>query len=115
MTRTLPLLLTLAFLATFIAGLTPIAPVRAFEAGQRWSCVTDQGADAFLDVRAVEGEAVSFDWGVLDPETHKLDSLCRKRAALSLKEMSEFCKLLGDEFSDGHVLLSKACAAEASQ
>ena len=86
-----------------------------FEAGQRWSCVTDQGADAFLDVHNVEGDAVSFSWGVMNPDTNKLTSLCNKRDALSLQEMGEFCRVLGDEFSEGHVMLRKGCRTETEQ
>jgi len=35
-----------------------------FQPGQRWSCITDQGAEAFLDVHSIAGGDVSFSWGV---------------------------------------------------
>ena len=86
-----------------------------FEAGQRWSCVTDQGADAYLDVHEVEGDAVSFSWGWMDSETNEMTSLCNKRDALSEQEMVEFCRLLGDEFSEGHVMLRRGCRADKAE
>jgi len=113
--RTIPLLLALAFMAAFVAGTVPTVAALAFEPGQRWSCVTDQGADAFMQVHAIEGESVSFSWGVIDSDTNALDRLCNKRERLSVEEMSDFCRLLGEEFSEGHVMLQKGCAAETEQ
>jgi len=99
------------FTALAVAGV--LASVSAFAAdfkpGQRWSCITDQGAEAFLDVHGVEGGDVSFSWGVLDPANNELTSLCNKNEELSADEMAEFCRVLGDEFSEGHVLLQKGC------
>ena len=86
----------------------------AFEPGQRWSCVTDQGEQAFLAVLDVNGEAVSFSWGVVKAD-NSLNSLCNKRDQLSVEEMGEFCQLLGTDFSEGHVRLDESCAAKANQ
>jgi len=85
----------------------------AFEPGQRWSCITDQGEQAFLAVLDVQGEAVSFSWGVMKNDS-TLNSLCNKRDELSVQEMGEFCKLLGNDFSAGHVKLNEECAAKAN-
>lgn len=114
MIRAVPLLMALAFVAAFVASVTTGSAL-AFEAGQRWSCVTDQGADAFLEVHDVDGESVSFSWGVLNPETNEFDRLCHKRDRLTVAEMSEFCRVLGDEFSEGHVMLHDGCIEEARQ
>ncbi len=94
-----------------LAAASFAAPVAAmdFESGQRWSCVTDQGAEAYMSVHDVVGKDVSFSWGVLDPDSQEMFSLCDLNDAISADEMSEFCRLLGDEFSDGHVLLQKGC------
>ena len=86
----------------------------AFEPGQRWSCVTDQGEQAFLAVLDVNGEAVSFSWGVVKSD-NSLNSLCNKRDELSVEEMGEFCQLLGTDFSEGHVRLDESCAAKGNQ
>jgi len=98
-----------------ITGIAVSLPTKslAFEPGQRWSCVTDQGEQAFLAVLDVEGEAVSFSWGVMNEEDNSLTSLCNKRDELSVQEMGEFCKLLGTGFSAGHVKLDEACEAKA--
>lgn len=92
----------------FAVAVTP-AWAMEFEAGQRWSCVTDQGADAYMSVSKVVGKDVSFSWGVLNPDSQELFKLCNLRDVLSADEMSSFCRLLGDEFSEGHVLLQKGC------
>lgn len=81
-----------------------------FKPGQRWTCMTDQGADAFLTVLGVDGDAVSFSWGLIDPDTDNLTSLCNKRDALSIIELVEFCRLIGDEASEGHDRLRTSCA-----
>lgn len=80
----------------------------AFEAGQRWSCVTDQGEQAFLAVQNVEGEAISFSWGVMRSDG-EFSTLCNKRDALSYEEMSEFCELVTSDLSSGHAQLATAC------
>ena len=80
-----------------------------FKQGQRWSCITDQGAKSFVDIHRVEGKDVSFSWGVLDPTNNEFVTLCDQSDALSADEMIEFCQVLGDEFSNGHVLLQKGC------
>jgi len=79
-------------------GLTGITKSHAFEAGQRWTCLTDQGEHAFLAVSKVEGEAVSFSWGTLKDD-QSLSVLCNKRDQLSLQEIRQFCELLGREYS----------------
>lgn len=83
-----------------------------FERGQRWSCVTDQGAEAYLAIHAVDDDKVLFSWGVLQSEDAAFDRLCNKRAALSFEEIGEFCRLLGDEASEGHVRLREGCSEE---
>jgi len=97
-----------------LVGIVATAPTvsNAFEAGQRWSCVTDQGANAFMAVIDVKGDAVTFSWGAIDTNDGSLMSLCNKRDALSLREMKSFCRLLGKGVSDGHDRLSKACAKD---
>lgn len=107
--------LGLGLVAGNVIAAAPGFGALAFEAGQRWSCVTDQGADAYLEISSIEGNSVSFSWGVLNPDTNELDRLCNKRDELSVKEMKEFCRVLGEEFSEGHVLLREGCAAEAGQ
>ena len=103
-------------LVGLLAAAAIILPTKssAFEAGQRWSCVTDQGEQAFLAVLDVEGEAVSFSWGVMKAD-NTLNSLCNKRDNLSVEEMGEFCKLLGNDFSAGHVKLDETCDAKGHQ
>ena len=100
-------------LAAGLALALVAAPADAaqFAAGQRWTCVTDQGREAYLAILAVEGRAVTFSWGVRDPSRPDLDRLCVKRDALSVEEMSDFCRLLGGEYSAGHEALSRGCAA----
>lgn len=98
--------------ALICAGLLFSAPSLAadFASGQRWSCVTDQGADAYMSVHQVVGKDITYSWGVLDPDSKGVFTLCNQKGALSADEMSEFCRLLGEEFSEGHVLLQKGCA-----
>ena len=100
--------------AGLVISITMSLPTKswAFEPGQRWSCITDQGEQAFLAVLDVQGEAVSFSWGVMNQADDTLSSLCNKRDELSIQEMGEFCKLLGNDFSAGHVKLSESCQAK---
>lgn len=109
-------LAALGFVGLGLIGIAAILPSTsfAFEPGQRWSCVTDQGEKAFLAVLDVKGEAVSFSWGVLKDD-NTLNSLCNKRDELSVEEMGEFCQLLGSDFSAGHVRLDESCSAKAAQ
>ncbi len=62
-----------------------------------------------MNIHHVEGGDVSFSWGVLDPENNELTTICNQSDGLSADEMIEFCRVLGEEFSNGHVLLQKGC------
>jgi len=97
----------LAFL--FSALVITDASAIGFERGQRWICTTDQGADAFLSVSEVNGDAVSFSWGLIDSNTNAMTTLCNKRDSLSIIELVEFCRLIDTENSEGHERLRKAC------
>ena len=81
----------------------------AFESGQRWSCVTDQGAAAFLAVHGVDSDRIAYSWGRANPGSNQLMTLCDVRDRLELSEIQEFCQLLGDEPSPGHDALRAAC------
>ncbi len=98
-----------AFLAAIGILTSATAFAVNFEQGQRWSCITDQGAKSFVDIHRVEGKDVSFSWGVLYPTNNEFVTLCDQSEALSADEMIEFCQVLGDEFSNGHVLLQRGC------
>jgi len=88
----------------------PEAHSVAFEAEQRWACITDQGAKAYLAIHGVEDDQVIFSWAVSGADGGEIYTLCKQRDALSESEIGEFCRLLGDEVSRGHARLHENCA-----
>lgn len=80
-----------------------------FEAGERWSCITDQGAEGFLFVHGTEDEWVIYSWGKRDKGSTRLETLCRHRDALSLEEIREFCKRQNDSSDPTHAALETIC------
>ena len=62
-----------------------------------------------MNVNGVEGDAITFSWGVTLTESGDLNTLCNKRDALSITELVEFCKLDSGRGSKGHDQLRQAC------
>lgn len=107
MLRALPLVLIAT--AAFAGGSDG-----AFAPGQRWTCVTDMGAEAYMSIASVSGSSVTFSYGVRDTGSAAIERLCNVSDVLDYNETLEFCRLLlSDEFSDGHIQLNADCAAEA--
>jgi hypothetical protein len=104
---------------TMLAAATGIAvlsqPASAFERGQRWSCVTDQGDPAFLEIHDFKDGTVNYSWGRVDSATTAILTLCKVRDRLVLGEIKDFCRLLGTERSAGHDRLSAACREKSAQ
>lgn len=85
----------------------------AFEAGQRWACVTDLGAEAFLEIHGIDGAQVHYSWGTIAAGTTEMTTLCGFRDKLVLSEIQDFCRPLGNEASKGHRMLRDACAGKS--